>query len=253
MTNPTKAALRAGRSLLGCLVTMPSIGIVQALAASGLDFVMIDMEHAPVGIEMAAAMIAATKGSQAAPLVRVPGAVSSVVKQVLDSGAFGVVFPQIATAEEARAAVMASRYPPQGSRGYGPAHAALRWNLTPAQYVAAANAEVIIVALIESAAAVAALDDILAVEGLDVVAVARSDLSTDLGLPGQFDHPRLKQIVATAEAKIRGHSDVALGGIAFSPEEARAMIEAGYRFLVLGTDVGLVQRTVATQLSAIRG
>lgn len=152
----------------------------------------------------------------------------------------------------ARTAVEASRYTPQGTRGYGPTYAALRWGVSPLEYIKSANAEVLRVLLIESLAGLAALDDILRVEGADVVAVARGDLAENLGVPGQFDHPRLKQLVAEAEQKIFARTGVAPGGVAFTPEEARAMIRTGYRFVVLGTDAALVQGTAAAQISAIR-
>jgi 4-hydroxy-2-oxoheptanedioate aldolase len=253
MKNPLKETIASGRAALGYLVMMPSVAVVQALAASGADFVLIDLEHAPTGVETMAAMIAATNGTPAAPVVRVPGPRSDLVKPALDSGAFGIVFAQIATAEEARATVEVSRYAPQGNRGYGPGYAALRWGLTPLEYAAAANAELLNVVLIESLAGVQALDDVLSVAGLDVVVVSRGDLSANLGVPGQYEHPRLVQIVAEAEAKILARPGVALGGVAFTPEEAKTMIRTGYRFLVVGTDIALVQRTAAAQLSAIRG
>ena len=108
------------------------------------------------------------------------------------------------------------------------------------------------VVLIESLAGVDALDDILAVDGLDVVAVARGDLSENLGVAGQFDHPRLREVVARAEAKILARRSVALGGIAFSADEARAMIARGYRFVVLGSDAGLISGAAQRMVQAIR-
>lgn len=248
-----KAALAADRTALGYLVTVPAVAAVQALAGSGADFVIIDLEHAPIGIETASMMIAATKGSRTAPLVRVPALDSDLVAPALDSGAFGILFPQIAAGAAAKAAVLSSRYPPNGTRGYGPGYAALRWDLAPEAYVAAANQALLVVVLVESPEGVAALDDILAVDGIDVVAVARSDLAASLGLSGRFDHPRVQQLVAAAEEKILRRAGPKLGGIAFSPEEAKAMIGAGYRFLVLGTDARLLRGTAAAQLAAIRG
>jgi 4-hydroxy-2-oxoheptanedioate aldolase len=106
--------------------------------------------------------------------------------------------------------------------------------------------------LIESQTGVDALDEILGVGGLDVVAVARGDLSENLGVAGQFEHPRLREVVAKAEAKILAHREVALGGIAFSPEEARAMIQRGYRFVVLGSDAGLIGGAAQRMVQAIR-
>jgi 4-hydroxy-2-oxoheptanedioate aldolase len=253
MQNKVKAALRDGRATLGYLITMPSVHLVQLLAASGADWLMLDLEHAPLGIETVGAMIAATSGTGATPLVRVPGPSSDLVKPVLDSGAFGVVFPQIATRAEAEATVAVTHYAPAGRRGYGPTYAALRWGMAPLDYLKVANDEILNIVLIESLAGVEQLDAILAVEGIDVVAVARGDLSENLGIAGQFAHPRLREVVAAAEAKILGQKRVALGGIAFSTEEAKEMIQRGYRFLVLGSDAALFQRTASAQLSAIRG
>jgi 4-hydroxy-2-oxoheptanedioate aldolase len=247
-----RRSLADGRPTLGYLVTTPSVQIVQALARTGVDWLMLDTEHAPVGIESVAAMVAATGGTPATPIVRVPAARPELVKPVLDCGALGVVFPQIASREEAEAAVQTVRYAPTGQRGYGPTYAALRWGLTNLDYLRAANDAVLSVVLIESPAGVDALDDILTVDGLDVVAVARGDLSQSLGVAGQFDHPRLREVVARAEAKILAHGKVALGGIAFSPEDARAMIARGHRFVVLGSDAGLISGAAQRMVQAIR-
>jgi 4-hydroxy-2-oxoheptanedioate aldolase len=225
---------------------------VQALARTGVDWLMLDMEHAPTSIESIAAMVAATAGTPATPLVRVPGVRPELVKPVLDCGALGIVFPQIATRAEAEATVQAVRYAPAGRRGYGPTYAALRWGMSNFDYRKAANDAVLDVVLIESLAAVEALDDILAVEGLDVVAVARGDLSENLGVAGQLDHPRLREVVARAEASILARGRVALGGIAFSADEARAMIDRGYRFVVLGSDAGLLTGAAQRMVQAIR-
>jgi len=247
-----RRSLAEGRPALGYLVTTPSVQIVQALARTGVDWLMLDTEHAPVGIESIAAMVAVTGGTPATPIVRVPAARPELVKPVLDCGALGVVFPQIATRQEAEAAVQTVRYAPVGQRGYGPTYAALRWGLTNLDYLKAANDAILSVVLIESPAGVDALDDILTVDGLDVVAVARGDLSQSLGVAGQFDHPRLREVVARAEAKILAHGKVALGGIAFSPEDARAMIARGHRFVVLGSDAGLISGAAQRMVQAIR-
>ena len=244
--------LTEGRATLGYLVSMPSVQVVQALARTGVDWLIIDTEHAAIGIESVAAMIAATAGTPAAPLVRVPGVRPELVKPALDNGAAGIVFPQIATRDEAEATVQAVRYAPAGRRGYGPTYAALRWGLPNLEYLKIANEAVVNWVLIESLAAVEALDEILSVPGLDIVAVARGDLSQDLGVAGQFDHPRLREVVARAEAKILAHGKTALGGIAFSADDARAMIARGYRCIVLGSDAGLITGAAQRTIQAIR-
>jgi 4-hydroxy-2-oxoheptanedioate aldolase len=250
--NQLRRTLAEGRATLGYLVSMPSVQLVQALAPTGVDWLMIDTEHAPIGIESVAAMIAATAGTPATPIVRVPGVRPELVKPVLDCGALGVVFPQVSTREEAAATVQAVRYAPAGRRGYGPTYAALRWALPNLEYLKVANDAVVNAVLIESLAGVDALDDILTVGGLDVVAVARGDLSENLGVAGQFEHPRLREVVAKAEAKILAHPEVALGGIAFSADEARAMVARGYRFIVLGSDAGLISGAAQRMVQAIR-
>ena len=250
--NGLRQRIAEGQATLGYLVSMPSVQLVQALARTGVDWLMIDTEHAAISIESVGAMVAATAGTPVTPIVRVGGTRPDLVKPVLDCGALGVVFPQIATRAEAEAGVRAARYAPEGERGYGPTYAALRWGLSNVDYLKAANAAVLTVALIESPAGVDALDEILAVPGLDVAAVARGDLSQSLGVAGQMEHPRLAEVVARAEAKILARRDVALGGIAFSPEEARAMIARGHRFLVLGSDAGLISGAARGMVQAIR-
>jgi 4-hydroxy-2-oxoheptanedioate aldolase len=247
-----RASIAQGRATLGYLVTTASPQLVQALARTGVDWLMIDTEHAPIGIESVAAMVAATAGTPVTPIVRVPAARPELVKPVLDCGALGVVFPQIATRQEAEATVQAVRYAPVGQRGYGPTYAALRWGLSNLDYLKAANDAILNVVLIESPAGVDALDDILTVGGLDVVAIARGDLSQSLGVAGQFDHPHLREVVAKAEAKIQAHGEVALGGIAFSADDARALIARGYRFVVLGSDAGLIGGAAQRMVQAIR-
>src|SRR5262249_27847372 len=193
-----------GRATLGYLVTTASPQLVQALARTGVDWLMIDTEHAPIGIESVAAMVAATGGTPATPIVRLPAARPELVKPVLDCGALGMVFPQIATRQEAEATVQAVRYAPAGQRRYGPTYAALRWGLTNLEYLKAANDAILNVVLIESQAGVDALDDILTVGGLDVVAIARGDLSQSLGVAGQFDHAHLREGVGQTEAEMPG-------------------------------------------------
>ena len=179
---------------------MPSVQLVQVLARSGIDWLMIDMEHAPIGIEKVAAMIAATSGTAATPIVRVAGPFSDMVKPVLDSGAFGIAFPQIATRAEAEATVRAVRYAPQGRAGAMALHTPLCAGACRRSTISRSPTRNILnIVLIKSLAGVDALDDILAVDGLDIVAVARGDLSENLGVAGQFDHPRLREVVAEAE------------------------------------------------------
>jgi 4-hydroxy-2-oxoheptanedioate aldolase len=247
--NPMRAKLDAGEVVTGFMVTMPSVAMAQVLAASGADCLIIDMEHGPIDLATVHAMVAATQGTAATPIVRVPWTEHWLAKPVLDTGAMGVNFPMISTPGMARAAAAALRYPPDGVRGFAPSYAASRWGLSPPEYIARANREILNVITIEDAEAVRNLDAILAVPGIDVVAIASFDLSMSLGVPGQFDHPDVRALVAEAEAKVR-HSGIPMGGVALTPEAARAKRAAGYRMLLAGFDVAMVDGAARAAVAA---
>lgn len=238
--NPLKAKLAAGACVTCFMVSMPSVAMVQVLAASGVDGLIFDMEHGPIDLKTLHAMVAATRGTDAAPLVRIPWTEPWLAKPVLDTGAMGINFPMVANAAMARETVRAVRYPPQGGRGHAPSYAPLRWGLPVPAYLAAADGEILNVITIEEPEAVRRLDEILAVPGIDVVAIASFDLSLSLGVPGQFDHPDLTALVREAEAKVQ-RAGLPLAGVALTPEAARAKRAAGYRMLLVGFDVLMVE------------
>jgi 4-hydroxy-2-oxoheptanedioate aldolase len=246
-----KAKLKEGRTVVGFLVTMPSVALVQTLAAAGPDWLLIDLEHGPIDLASAHAMIAATGGSDCAPLVRVPSTEPWLAKPALDAGAFGLVFPMISSRAQAEATVRALRYPPAGERGFGPFYAPARWGLSTEDYLARANDELLNVVLIEHIDALQELDQIVAVPGVDVAVIAPLDLSTSLGVPGQRDHPKVQRAVAEAEEKILAGGCL-LGGLALTSEEANAKIERGYRLIVLGYDTALIQGAAGNLLEGLR-
>lgn len=249
--NPLKGRLKAGKPILGVLITMPSVQTTQILAHQGFDWLLIDMEHGPIDLASAHAMITATAGTPTVPLVRIPWTLAWLAKPVLDAGALGIVFPLIRTRDEAEVAVRAVRYPPAGDRGWGPFYAPLRWEIPAPDYVRTANEEILTVILIEHVDAVRRVDEILRVPGIDVAVVAPFDLATSLGRHGQADHPDVQAAIAEAEAGIL-RSRAALGGLALSAEQANRMIERGYRFLALGYDALLLQRAATGVLQGIK-
>jgi len=246
-----RAKLKEGRTAVGFLVTMPSVALAQTLAHSGVDWLMIDLEHGPIDLASAHAMIAATAGSDCAPLVRVPSTEPWLAKPALDAGAFGLVFPMISSRAQAEATVRALRYPPAGERGFGPFYAPARWGLSTEDYLARANDELLDVVLIEHVDALEELDQIVAVPGVDVALIAPFDLSLSLGVAGQRDHPEVRRAVAEAERKILAGGCL-LGGLALTAEEANAKIERGYRLIVLGYDTALIGGAAAKLLEGLR-
>ncbi len=248
--NPLKARLAAGKPAIGMLVTMPSVNTTQLLAGAGFDWLFIDMEHGPIDIQSVHAMIAATQGTRAAPIVRVPWNTHWLVKPVLDAGAMGVIFPMIRSAAEADAAARSLRYPPGGDRGFGPFYAALRFGETMQSYPDVADRELMCVLLIEQRDAVDDIDNICAVEGVDACLIAPFDLAMSYGYRDGADHDEVRHGIARAERAILD-AGIPLGGLALTAEAANDMIGRGYRLILAGFDTLLLQRASAEILDAI--
>jgi 4-hydroxy-2-oxoheptanedioate aldolase len=235
----------------GSIATIASVQTVQVLARSGLDFMLIDLEHGPIDIQTAHAMIAATSGTPLVPLVRVSGKEPWQAKAPLDLGAMGVAFPMTNNREDAAAIVKAVRYPPDGERYWGPFYAPLRWGQSMREYLDTADDEVLAIAVIEHHEAVEHAAEIARTPGLDVVVIGPGDLATSMGLRGRADHPDVQAAIARIEQGVNG-SGVVLGGVAPTAAQARPMIERGYRLLMVGFDWALLQRGIAAALDGAR-
>lgn len=248
--NPLRARLEEHRPALGALVSMPSVHVMQTLAHAGFDWLFIDMEHGPIAIESAHAMIAATQGTGAAPVVRVAWNEPWLVKPALDAGAMGIIFPMIRSAAEAEAAVRAVRYPPRGERGFGPFYAPMRFGVAPHEYADLADREVLCIALIEHRDAIDDIEAIAAVEGLDACLIAPFDLSMSYGYRDGADHDEVRQAIARAEAVLLPAAP-AVGGLALDRDAAKSMITKGYRLILTGFDVLFLQRAAAEIIGGI--
>jgi 4-hydroxy-2-oxoheptanedioate aldolase len=240
-----KERLRDGETLGGYVATIPSAVAVQALAAAGADWVVIDQEHGAVGPESLHAMVAATAGTRCAPLVRVPRPDEAWVKPALDLGAAGIVFPLVGSAAEAAACVALTRYPPRGRRGWGPFVAHARWGTDLPGYLPARGDAAVCLLVIETRAAVEQIAAICRVEGIDGLIIGTFDLAVELGVPGRSDAPALLEAVARLEGAILG-AGIPLGAPALTREETRTLLARGYRLPVHGFDVlmlgGLVRQ-----------
>jgi 4-hydroxy-2-oxoheptanedioate aldolase len=240
-----KDRIHSGDGVLrGVLSLVPSAVATQAIAAAGADFVLIDREHGPIDRETVHAMIAATAGTGCAPLVRVPGVDEAEVAAALDAGAEGIVFPMIRTAEEAERCVSYVTYPPAGTRGWGPFVGHSRYGTSAVGYTEEVAGRLTCCVLIETVEAVENIDAILAVAGIDIAVIARYDLSTALGVHGQFDSPVFAGAVATVE-RAAAAAGVRIGGIALTPADSASLASKGYRLLVNAVDVVMLQAGVA--------
>lgn len=206
-----KDKLDAQDLTLGTFIQVGGPEVVEICGAVGLDFVILDTEHTPVGWERLSAMCVSAMYAGTFPLIRVGAGEQALVTRALDAGARGVMFPQIQTAEAAELAARACRYPPEGTRGAAGSRN-MGWGVTMnlAEYIPAANRGVVCVVQIESSAGVDAAPAIAAVPGVDCVFVGLSDLSVDLGCPAQYAHPELDAALDAVIDAARPHG-VAIG------------------------------------------
>lgn len=231
----------AGRPLAGMWVCSGSPLIAELCAGSGLDWLLVDAEHSPNGLESVLAQLQAIHGYPVHTLVRPPVNDVVVIKQYLDLGVQNLLIPMVNSGTEAEAAVAATRYPPEGVRGVGSALArAARWNRVP-DYLARAGETISVTVQIESGAAVEAVEEILKVDGVDAIFVGPSDLAASMGLLGQQDHEEVRAAVehCLKAAKAAGKP---AGVNAFNPDTAQRYLDAGADFILVGADVALLAR-----------
>lgn len=242
LTPTFRAALAASdRPLAGMWLCTGNPVVAEVAAGSGLDWLLIDMEHSATSLEQVLVQLQVVAAYPITPVVRVPANDVVTIKRVLDVGAQNLIVPMVSSADEARAAVAATRYPPQGIRGVGSALArSARWNRIEG-YLAEAAEHMSLTVQIETTAGVAAAAEIAAVEGVDAVFVGPSDLSASMGLLGQQSHP---DVVAAVHAVFAAARDAGtpVGVNAFDPTVAEAYLDAGADFVAVGADVALLAR-----------
>lgn len=232
---------RSDRPLVGLWACSGSPVMAEIVAGSGVDWVLIDAEHSPNGLESILAQLYAVSAYPVAPVVRVPIGDPVVIKQVLDLGAQNLLVPMVDSAEEAAGLVRAVRYPTGGVRGVGASLArSSRWNRVPG-YLANASSTVSLTVQVESAASVAAVDEILAVDGVDAIFVGPADLAASMGRLGEPSHPEVVDAVLTAlRAAVAAGKPAGVN--AFVPEEAERYLAAGASFVAVGADVAILAR-----------
>lgn len=241
--------IRSDGPLIGTIVTLPCPEVVEALSWSGLDWVFIDMEHGPLDILTAQGLIRAVSGI-CHSMVRVPENSPMWIRKVLDTGCDGVIVPLVCSATEARRAVDAAKYPPQGTRSVGIARAH-RYGLEFAEYVAAANDRTSVIVQIEHIAAVECLDEILTVEGIDGILVGPYDLSGSMNRLGQVGHPEVQSAIKRVRDTCR-ERDMPVGFFVVDPGDIEPALESGIRFLVVGTDLTFMTSSARQVVTSFR-
>jgi len=230
--------LKAGKMTIGAWVNFSTPDSAEILANMGLDWLVFDTEHGPWSIETVQQSIQATSSTEIVPIVRVAWNDPVMIKRALDIGAYGIIVPWINTKEQAIQAVRACKYPPKGIRGCGPRRAAL-YGLRTKEYLEVADEITMVIAQIETQEAVDNLEEILSVEGIDAIFVGPADLSSSLGFLGQQNHPKnLETIDKILEAGKR--ANVPVGIYTLGPDHNKNIIEKGFKFVVLGSDMSFM-------------
>jgi len=240
------ARLRAGETLLGAWCSLPGPGPAELLAGGGVDYVVLDLQHGLGSEADLPTLFPAIEARGAAPVVRLLANDPVAIGRVLDLGAHGVVIPNVDSAEEAASAVRATRYPPRGTRGFGPVRAALTLGATALEDVA-------VIVQIESAAAVACVHDIAQVDGVAALYVGPWDLSVSLGRPVPPDLD--DEFLVAAIARVRTVADaagLAAGVHSIRAAEAGRFADDGWRLVNVADDVTLLRDGVAAGLERVR-
>lgn len=235
--NTFKRALLAGERLLGLWVNFAHAPIVEVLAGSGFDWLLLDMEHTPSDLNIVGQQLLALRGTPVAPIVRIPIHDMAWTKRVLDAGAPNIMVPNIRSAQEAREAVSWTRFAPEGLRGVASSTRAGGW-LRRKDFLARANDEIGVILQIESREALEALQDICAVPGVDAVFIGPSDLAASLGHRGNAAHPEVQAAIAQAIATGRAAGKTV--GILAADGKADAYLAHGATMVGVGTDLHLL-------------
>ena len=238
MARSLKETLAAGERAVGNWVSIGHGTVAEIAADLGYDFVLIDLEHTPIGLETLEDLIRTVESApgETEAVVRVPWNDHVWIKRVLDLGPAGLMIPMIESAGEARDAVEAMQYPPTGRRGLGPARAA-RYGRDLPEYLDRADDELVTICQIESAAGVDNAGAIAETEGVDAVIVGQGDLSTNLGIFGEWEAAEFETALETV-ITAADESDVPVGMLALDHEGIQRWVEAGVDFLIAGADIG---------------
>ncbi len=233
--NTLKQRLAAGETTFGCWLSFAEANVAEMMGTAGFDWLVIDGEHAPNDIRSIRDQLMALNGSPSSVAVRVPIGETWMIKQVLDAGAQTVVVPMVESADQARALVRACTYPPTGLRGVGASSTRSSRFSGIADYIKTADAQICLIVQVESRAGMAALDDILAVDGIDGVFIGPADLASDMGHSGDATVPEVHDTIIDAIQRIATAGKAP--GIMSLGNDTQTYLDAGARFLAVGIDV----------------
>lgn len=250
--NPFRQMLQRGSMLppLGTWVMSASPIVAEAIGLAGFDWAVIDMEHSPLDLGDVVHVLQAVSGTRMVPVLRVPWNDAVTFKRVLDAGAQTLLVPFVQNADEARAAVAATRYPPTGVRGMAAMSRASRFGTTP-NFLKTANDSVAAILQLETPEAVDQLEAIAAVPGVDALFLGPADLSGAMGHPGQLTHPEVMALMTRAVQRCKAVGKP-VGTVGGTPEVVSQYRAIGFDFVAIGSDLGLMMRACQGAIAALQ-
>lgn len=250
MKNRVKELLKSGKPAIGSWLSLPSPASAELMAGMGFDWLVIDTEHGASDYETVEDMMRAMKGTETIPMMRVPWNDHVLIKRALDRGAYGLVIPMVNSAEEAKAAVAACKYPPEGIRGIAGTRTS-RYGMDLMSYFGDWNNEVVVVCQIESEQAVNNVYEIMSVPGVDAVFVGPNDLSAALGVFRQFEHPKFQEAIQRI-IEAGKKTGVATGYHTGSADEALQKVAQGFQFVAIASDVRFMSAAASKTVAQVR-
>ena len=231
-TNNILAKRRAGEKAYGCSLIFPSADIIELLGIAGFDYVFLDGEHGPFSPETIEQMCRVADAAGLTPIARVPNIQSSTILQFLDRGVMGIMGPHICTGEQAQALADACRFAPQGKRSFGSGRGTHYGDpVQRRQYMEQANAEMLVIALLEDVEVISNLPDILSVEGIDFFSYGPNDLAQSMGLPGEPEHPKVQETMAQTTSRIYEAGKKMMGDVMVAATATELVLNAAREFL----------------------
>ncbi|GHB88217.1 HpcH/HpaI aldolase family protein [Persicitalea jodogahamensis] len=250
-----KQRLKNGETLHGCWLNLGSSLTAEIVGLAGFDWVLIDLEHGAGTEKDVLAQLQALESTPAGVIVRVESAESQRIHRVLDMGAEGIMCPKVNSPEEARKVVSGLHYPPHGHRGVAKMVRATQFAQNFDSYYQNSRENLLGVVQIETAEVLNHLDEVANIDGVDVLFIGPADLSMELGIFGQFDHPMFKEAVQNTIAAAQ-KAGKATGILFFNPEEYHNYHQLGIRLIACGADATFVAngaRAMAQKLAEMRG
>ena len=238
--NLIKERLKKGENVIGTFIKSTDVTTVEVIGLCGYDFIIVDNEHTVMGKETMANILRVADASNLNAVVRIREVSEAQIRQALDTGAMGVMVPMTSTKREVQDVVAYAKYAPMGVRGYSASHRAAAYGfMDAAEYAETANSETMVICYCETKSAIDNLDEMLSVEGLDIIFIGPFDLSQALGVTGNPAHPIVQNAIDEIAKKGR-FAGKAVGTIASDPAQALNLYSRGIQYVCMSSDINMI-------------